>query len=233
MTRCGSGKRIFTNNQETNFHDYLNYKKGKEMIKHRNSVGIDRRAKLSGLNYHDFMTLVRAFSKHSNIQTWDIANYSSMQQKTHALIYYEKINSHILSCDSCRANPEIHQLMNCENIKNIMYAYQNHYNNIYGSIYQKKIDFSQWCEPCNFYFSVKQPMPEQKPIVKESNCQCPSYSFPRTSIGRKAIFCSLCNQFIDLCLCAHRWGRTEVVQRVNRKTNLDPDLTRNKKALFI
>ena len=78
-------KRVFSNNQDTTFHNYLKNKKGTEIIKQLRSSS----NKIKFLSYDDFITLTRTFSKNANII--NTYNHLSASNKTHNLIYYEKI----------------------------------------------------------------------------------------------------------------------------------------------
>ena len=83
------GKRVFSNNQDTTFHDYLEHKKGIEMMKHIKSSCASN--KINFLSYADFMNLTKTFSKNSNILATDIKMQTSIEDKTTSIIYYEKI----------------------------------------------------------------------------------------------------------------------------------------------
>jgi hypothetical protein len=208
-------KRVFSNNQDTTFHDYLTNKKGVQMAKTFKSVN----DKSTFLSYNDFTILTKTFSKHSNIIGTDLQMNRSIDDKTIGLIYYEKIIDHIGQCGKCRENTTRSNLFDCESIKNIIYAYETHFKNTRTNVYQKNIDFDRWCKKCDDSYqfpSIRDNDPiitEKKPIV-----ECIKIKAKSHGKGRKPIFCSQCDKFIDVCLCSNRWGRIDAIRHVNRQT---------------
>jgi hypothetical protein len=231
-----TGKRVFANNQDITFHDYLNNKKGVEILKQIKSTTKTNTdaIKMKFLSYNDFMMLTKAFSKNSNIKKTDI---HSMNDKTTGLIYYEKIISHVSECDYCKNNnTNIPSLLLCQNIKNIIYAYENNFSNTNTNVYQQKMDLNRWCKKCEHSFPpIEDDQPEYfEEIVEDtSDCECPQNNIKKISSGRRPIFCFQCDKFIDICLCPTRWGRVDAINRVNRKTISETYENHNKKALFI
>jgi hypothetical protein len=223
-----SNKRVFSNNQEVTFHDYLTHKKGVEMMKKIKSVPYCD--KLQVLSYNDFMILTKTFSKNSNIIGTDMNTKTTIHDKTTGLIYYEKIQTHLQICNYCRENyVNINMLLNCPAIKNIIYAYQNKFSNIEKNVYQKNVQLDNWCKKCdNFHFPIDE---VDCGCSSDEEEFCPEIKIRNKGRGRKPIFCSICNKFIDICLCENRWGRVEAIDRVNHFTTNEP--VRNTKSLFI
>lgn len=238
------GKRVFANNQDITFHDYLSNKKGVEMLKQLKSTTKTNTNtnKIKVLSYNDFMMLTKAFSKNSNIKITDI---HSMNDNTIGLIYYEKIISHISECDYCKKNnTNIPSLLLCDKIKNIIYAYENNFSNTNTNVYQQKIDLNRWCKKCdhsfpqieddkNEYFEDTEDTEDTDEIVEEiPDSECSQNNIKKSSSGRRPIFCSHCDKFIDICLCPTRWGRVDAMNRVNRKTISETYENQNKRPLF-
>jgi len=217
-------KRVFSNNQDTTFHNYLKNKKGTEIIKQLKSSG----NKIKFLNYDDFITLTHSFSKNANIM--NTSNQLSANNKIHNLIYYEKIQSHLKDCNSCRVNNE--NLLICDNIKNILYLYQNNFKNTETNVFQTRLDLDRWCKRCdtslfplpnNEEEVANNEEPNKEELLKEEPINTKKdynicYREKGEGNGRKPIFCIQCNKFIDICLCSNRWSRKEAINQVNKKT---------------
>jgi hypothetical protein len=259
------GRRVFSNNQDTNFHDYLANKKGVEMMKYIKSSSASN--KINVLSYSDFMNLTKTFSKNSNILATDIKEKRSVSDTTISTIYYEKLLSHIKECNVCKENKMPLSLINCNSIKNIIYAYENHFRNTTRNIYQKGVCLDRWCKRCDSSYetiieeedcdifeedcdifeednncdifeeyenSTEGEHSENKPCKKHSeNKPCNFSKDKHRGQGRKPIFCSQCNKFIDMCLCCNRWSRIEAIRRINHQNNSEHFHDRNKKTLFV
>lgn len=232
------GKRVFSNNQDTSFHDYLRNKKGIEIIKNLKSSTTCNKVKF--LSYNDFTMLSRTFSRNSNILSTNIENNRSIDDKTIGLIYHEKITSHIKECEMCKKNNGTDSLLLCSSIKSIMYAYENNLKNTSINIFQQGIDLDRWCKSCeNTSFPMKDPVSnnyfeeEEEEEQPEIECNCPEFKVNKFGAGRNPIFCTQCNKFIDICGCANRWARKDEIKRINRKNITSTEFSKNKKALFL
>jgi len=226
------GKRVFSNNQDATFRDYLANKKGVEMMKYIKSTSKSNKIKF--LSYEEFMNLTRTFSKNSNILGTDMDMKMSMEDKTTGSIYYEKILTHMSSCSICKENKNPTTLFDCNGIKNIIYAYENHFNNTEKNIYQKGIDLNRWCKKCDNSYDF--PISDDyyvNEISKPKKCKCPEDKIRNPGRGRKPIFCSQCDKFIDICLCQNRWPRIDAIRHINRQSEAETFDDRNKKDLFI
>ena len=164
------GKRVFSNNQDTTFHNYLKNKKGTEIIKqlksnsNSNSNFNSNSNKIKFLSYDEFITLTRAFSKNANII--HTSNHLSINNKIHNLIYYEKIQNHIQKCESCQRNNE--NLLICNGIKNILYIYRNNFKNTVTNVFQNRLDLDRWCKRCDTsLFPVKNIKEEDEELFEE------------------------------------------------------------------
>lgn len=229
-----SGKRIFSNNQDNTFHDYLSHKKGVEMVKQLKSTN----SKIKFLSYNDFTILTKTFSKNSNIIGTDIQKKRSIDDKTVGLIYYEKIINHMKECEYCKVNENsTSSLFTCNSIKNIIYAYENHFRNTTTNVYQRKLDLDRWCKKCDDSLPSFSPDLENVPYSEdppkvEKQVYCPQNKNRGPGKGRKPIFCSQCDKFIDICLCSNRWGRVDAIRHVNRQEYAEPYTNTNTKPLF-
>uniref|UniRef100_A0A6C0BAD2 Uncharacterized protein n=1 Tax=viral metagenome TaxID=1070528 RepID=A0A6C0BAD2_9ZZZZ len=219
------GKRVFSNNQDTTFHNYLKNKKGIEIIKQLKSNSNSNKIKF--LSYDDFITLTHAFSKNANII--HTSNHLSINNKTHNLIYYEKIQNHIQECDSCQKNND--NLLVCNGIKNILHIYQNNFKNTITNVFQTKLDLDRWCKSCDISLfpvkNIEEPLQEslnesleeplEENLIKEKLTNITIRKREKGN-GRKPIFCIQCNKFIDICLCSHRWSRKDAINEINKNT---------------
>jgi hypothetical protein len=134
-------------------------------------------------------------------------------------------------CLFCKENKNPTNLFGCNGIKNIIYAYENHFSNITKNVYQKGIDLNRWCKSCDSsYLPLKDDCIKESPAKK---CHCPQDKIRNPGRGRKPIFCSQCDKFIDVCLCSNRWSREDAIRHVNRKSEAETFDDRNKKALFV
>lgn len=228
------GKRVFSNNQDISFHDYLRNKKGIEIIKNLKSSTTCNKVKF--LSYNDFTTLSRTFSRNSNILSTNIEKNRSIDDKTMGLIYYEKITSHIKECEICKKNNGNASLLLCSTIKSIMYAYENNLKNASINIFQQGIDLDRWCKSCeNTSFPINDSVSntyfeeEEEPEIE---CNCPEFKVDNVGTGRNPIFCTQCNKFIDICSCVNRWARKDEIKRINRKNITSTEFSKNKKALL-
>jgi len=228
------GKRVFSNNQDTTFHDYLRNKKGTEIIKNIKSGTTCN--KVNFLSYNDFTILSRTFSRNSNILSTNIESKTSIDDKTIGLIYYEKITSHIKACELCKKNNGNSSLLQCNSIKSIMHAYENNLKNTSINIFQKKIDLSRWCKSCeNSSFPIEEPVSNiyfEEEEKEEIECNCHELKVNTFSVGRNPIFCVQCNKFIDSCMCENRWTRTDEIKRINRKNITTTELYK-RRGLFL
>ena len=147
------GKRLFSSNNDITFNDYLSNKKGTEIIKQIKSN--DGLLNMRFLSYNDFNMLIKAYSKNSNILQTNIQSNVSINDKTKDLIYYEKIVSHIKICHYCKYNNQtISNLLLCNEIKNIIYAYEHNFKNTTSNIFQNKMNLNRWCKTCDHSFPL-------------------------------------------------------------------------------
>ena len=95
------------------------------------------------------------------------------------------------------------------------------------------MDLDRWCKKCDesLFPYVEHPTPvTSAPFVEKY--KCPQDRIRGPGKGRKPIFCSQCDKFIDICLCPNRWGRVDAIRHVNRQSSAETFEDRNKKPLF-
>jgi hypothetical protein len=124
-------KRVFSNNNNINFIDYNNIKKGEEIYKNIHSKGnyvndknylIMNNELKCVLDYDTFLNLTRTYFRHSG-STNDNNSPCSINDGASSFICYNKILSHITDCDYCYNCKDIDKICECKEIKNILYPY--------------------------------------------------------------------------------------------------------------
>jgi hypothetical protein len=130
-------KRVFSNNNNINFIDYNNIKKGEEIYKNihskdncvndKNYLIKDNELKRI-LDYDTFLNLSRTYFRHSRHSRTTIHNNSprSINDEARSFICYNKILSHINDCDYCCNCKDIDKICECKEIKNILYPYDSY-----------------------------------------------------------------------------------------------------------
>ena len=159
-------RRIFSNENDLTFNEYLSSKKGIEILKNlkfnnkkNRDVKIDNNNNIiSYLSYNDFLTLSKSFFKNTYKNEINCNAPFSLSDAKSSYICYDKINKHIEYCNDCKKNTDINNLCACKEIKNILYPYGN-YNAIENQlIFPKKINLNKWCSSCK--------------NVKNCDCNC-------------------------------------------------------------
>ena len=148
-------RRIFSNETDISFDEYLSSKKGieilktmKNQLKNNRNVRIENNNIISYLSYNDFLNLSKTFFNNVNkINTNCNTPFSISNAKT-SYICYEKINTHIKNCSLCKNNTDVNSLCNCKEIKNILYPYGNYNTTEKQLFFPNKINLNEWCNSC-------------------------------------------------------------------------------------
>ena len=150
-------KRIFSNNSDMTFGEYLVSKKGIEIIKSLKSqhqinfktrdLKIEDYKINSYLSYNDFINLTKTFFSNSYKNATNCKAPQSINDSKTSFICYEKIKNHIKKCNYCNNNT-INNVCDCKYVRNILYPYGNYSNNSTNLIFPYKIDLNKWCNEC-------------------------------------------------------------------------------------
>ena len=118
-----SKKRVFANNNDLNFNEYLKYKKGKEIIQNiKTKTNLNKNINVF-LNYDQFITLTKTYFKYF-INEGPVINIPvDIYNSNTSFIVYDNLLSHIKDCNKCRFNKDIIKLYDCDAIKGILYPY--------------------------------------------------------------------------------------------------------------
>jgi hypothetical protein len=142
--------RIFSKNNDLSCNDYIKNVKGKTILSNlktnnnnSRNVIINRNKIVSYLSYNDFLIITQTFYKFTNLKK----NYKSPQKiidlKT-SFVFYNKILSHMQSCDFCKTNDIDTFFSSCKEIKNILYPYGEYFTyEIYSNL--ASVDLNYWC----------------------------------------------------------------------------------------
>ena len=118
-----STKRVFANNNNLNFNDYLKYKNGREIIKNiRTKTNSNKNINIF-LNYEKFILLTKAYFKYFTREEPIIGIPVDIYNSNVSFIVYESLLSHIKDCNKCRFSKDIIKLYDCDEIKGILYPY--------------------------------------------------------------------------------------------------------------
>jgi len=146
-----SNKRVFSNDKNINYQDYMNQKKGIALIHHQQSIGTQKLKTF--LSYQDFLILTQTFFLYS--QNFPLVKKSpfTIYQATVSKVSYEKFNHHISSCAFCLNVKDPEDFLKCREIQQILYPYGHFFQNEKKIYYPSTLDLTQWCNQCNKSFS--------------------------------------------------------------------------------
>ena len=149
-----SKKRVFSNNNDINYQDYMNLKKGINMIKNQKSIGRQRIQRF--LSYQDFIILTRTFFLYSQKQRNLFKAPFTIYQATISKVSFNKINEHLASCDFCFYARDPEDFLKCREIQNILYPYGHYLGESQEIFFPYTLDLTKWCHQC-----------DDRPILKE------------------------------------------------------------------
>ena len=142
-----SKKRVFSNNNNINYQDYMNNKKGIAIIQNQKSIGRQRIQRF--LSYQEFIILTRTFflysQKHRNLFKAPFTIY----QATRSKVSFHKINEHVSSCDFCLYARDPEDFLKCREIQNILYPYGHYIGESQEIYYPSTLDLTKWCHQCD------------------------------------------------------------------------------------
>jgi hypothetical protein len=148
-------RKIFSNDNDTNFNDYLKNKKGKEILKN-----IKSKSKNSNINkyvsYEELTLLTRTYYNYLNNEN-DATNICnpipiSLNDGQTSFIICEKIQDHFNTCNECfkesHSTYHNHSYSYCKELKRILYPYGCYIKNI-NNLKNNKIDLSKYLNQHN------------------------------------------------------------------------------------
>jgi hypothetical protein len=149
--------RIFSDNKDLSFNNYLKNKNGKVIINNLKSKGSDNYNKItkivdnkivSYLSYKDFLNILETYYSLSNLK-YDIKSPIKITELQGSFLIYNNIIKHTQTCLDCN-NDLKNNIHRCNEAKNILYPYGNI---IKQEIYRdkKSVDLNKWCNKCINY----------------------------------------------------------------------------------
>jgi hypothetical protein len=157
-----SKKRVFSNNKDINYQDYMNNKKGIALIHYQKSIGRQKMNRF--LSYQEFLILTRTFflysQKHRNLLKAPFTIY----QATISKVSYDKTNEHISSCDFCLHVKDPQDFLKCREFLNVLYPYGHYLSESQEIYYPSTLDLTKWCSFCN----------DKEPIIDTDDYNIPT-----------------------------------------------------------
>jgi len=140
-------KRVFSNNENVNYIDYIKNKQGIEIIK----TTISKNKNLDYFfNYNDFILLTKVYFKYNKLDDCNLVNLTSIYDANQSFVVYNQVSTHIKTCECCKNSRDLSDLNLCEEIKNILYPLGKIINNKKDTIYfPKKLNLNNWCKKCS------------------------------------------------------------------------------------
>jgi hypothetical protein len=142
-----SKKRVFANNNDINYQDYMNNKKGIAMIQNQKSIGRQRIQRF--LSYQEFIILTRTFFLYSQKRRNLFKAPFTIYQATVSKVSFNKINEHVSSCDFCLYARDPEDFLKCREIQNILYPYGHYLGESQEIYYPSTLDLTKWCHQCD------------------------------------------------------------------------------------
>jgi hypothetical protein len=142
-----SKKRVFANNNDINYQDYMNNKKGIAMIQNQKSIGRQRIQRF--LSYQEFIILTRTFFLYSQKRRNLFKAPFTIYQATISKVSFDKINNHIPACDFCFYARDPEDFLKCREIQNILYPYGHYLGESQEIYYPSTLDLTKWCRQCD------------------------------------------------------------------------------------
>jgi len=142
-----SKKRVFANNNDINYQDYMNNKKGIAMIQNQKSIGRQRIQRF--LSYQEFIILTRTFFLYSQKRRNLFKAPFTIYQSTVSKVSFDKINEHVSSCNFCLYARDPEDFLKCREIQNILYPYGHYLGESQEIYYPSTLDLTKWCHQCD------------------------------------------------------------------------------------
>lgn len=142
-----SKKRVFANNNDINYQDYMNNKKGIAIIQNQKSIGRQRIQRF--LSYQEFIILTRTFFLYSQKRRNLFKAPFTIYQATISKVSFNKINEHVSACDFCLYARDPQDFLKCREIQNILYPYGHYLGESQEIYYPSTLDLTKWCNQCD------------------------------------------------------------------------------------
>lgn len=155
-----SQKRVFSNNNDLTFNEYIVKKKGNEMMKSyisqknkkNKDVTIEDNSIKRFLSYENFLILAKTIHYAKN----PCGSPETIMDAKTSFFCYENVLKHMQHCGSCAKD-----YLTCEEIKPFLFPYGNYVKTEPSPLYfPRKINLSDWRK-------------EEKGKEKENHCGCP------------------------------------------------------------
>ena len=142
-----SKKRVFSNNNDINYQDYINNKKGIAIIQNKKSIGCQKIKRF--LSYQEFIILTRTFFLYSQKKRNLFKAPFTIYQATISKVSFSKINEHVSTCDFCLYARDPEDFLKCREIQNILYPYGHYLGESQEIYYPSTLDLTKWCHQCD------------------------------------------------------------------------------------
>ena len=142
-----SKKRVFSNNNDINYQDYMNNKKGIAIIQNKKSIGCQKIKRF--LSYQEFIILTRTFFLYSQKKRNLFKAPFTIYQATISKVSFSKINEHVSACDFCFYARDPEDFLRCREIQNILYPYGHYLGESQEIHYPSTLDLTKWCHQCD------------------------------------------------------------------------------------
>jgi len=140
-----ASKRVFANEKDMNFNEYVKNKMGIEIIKNNKSKNKEFNYFLS---YDRFILLTKTYFKYSQNNSIGIMIPTNIYNTNTSFICYQSLLSHIKDCNHCKYCKDVLNLCECHELKGILYPYGLYISkNIPNNFYlHKRFTLDDWCK---------------------------------------------------------------------------------------
>lgn len=150
-----SSKRVFANEKDMNFNEYIKNKMGIEIIKNSKSKNKEFNYFLS---YDRFILLTKTYFKYIQNNSSGIMIPTNIYNTNTSFICYQSLLSHIKDCNHCKCCKDVLKLCECHELKGILYPYGLYISkNIPNNFYlHKRFTLDDWCIDCEQTFVTEE-----------------------------------------------------------------------------
>ena len=141
-------KKIFSNNTDLNFSQYLKNKNGIEILKNLQSKKTNTIDYF--LSYDDFILLTKTYFNYLYLDTPCSQVPTNLYESNTSFMIYEKLLSHLKDCNKCLFSKDILQMYDCKELIGILYPYgeyiENNLNSKSSDLFlHSKINIDKFC----------------------------------------------------------------------------------------
>jgi len=144
-----SKQRVFSRGNDINYHDYTQNKNGIELLKNAKNK-CDNKVLNKFINYNQFLTMTKSYYKYLFENKCIMTPPKNLYDSNNSYICYKKYIDHISTCDDCN---NAYDIVNnkCKEIKNVIYPYGLYPTDQNKKIYYPNtIDLKCWCYDTQF-----------------------------------------------------------------------------------